>query len=95
MMTVLEPQALEIAVARLPHWHVENGELVRIASFGDFVAAIAFVNRIATLAEQVGHHPDIDIRYNQVRLALVTHDAGGITGSDTLMASRIDQTLLP
>jgi pterin-4a-carbinolamine dehydratase len=43
MMTVLEPQALEIAVARLPHWHVENGELVRIASFGDFVAAIAFV----------------------------------------------------
>ena len=48
---------------------------------------MAFVNRVATLAEAAGHHPDIDIRYNRVLLGLVSHDAGGITGRDTAMAS--------
>ena len=41
-----------------------------------------FVNRVAVIAEAAGHHPDIDIRYNQVLLGLVSHDAGGITGRD-------------
>jgi 4a-hydroxytetrahydrobiopterin dehydratase len=50
-----------------------------------------FVNRVAELAEAAGHHPDIDIRYNRVRLALVTHDAGGITQNDISLAQNIDQ----
>jgi 4a-hydroxytetrahydrobiopterin dehydratase len=51
---------------------------------------MAFVNRVAQLAEQGGHHPDIDIRYNRVRLALVSHDAGGITARDLSMAAQLN-----
>ena len=76
---------------REPEWKLESGKLVRDWSFKDFVEAMVFVNRIAALAEQVGHHPDIDIRYNKVRLGLVSHDAGGITERDAGMASRISE----
>jgi len=66
----------------LPEWRVESGELTRTFAFKDFVGSLAFVNKVGELAEKAGHHPDIDIRYNRVRLALVTHDAGGITEKD-------------
>ena len=74
---------------KYPEWAVENGMLVRFWTFNDFVQAIAFVNRVAQLAEQAGHHPDIDIRYNRVKLALVSHDAGGITARDAQMAGKL------
>jgi 4a-hydroxytetrahydrobiopterin dehydratase len=70
----------------LPDWKVESGELTRTFTFKDFVGSLAFVNKVGGLAEEAGHHPDIDIRYNRVRLALVTHDAGGITAKDFEMA---------
>jgi 4a-hydroxytetrahydrobiopterin dehydratase len=62
---------------------------VREWTFKDFVEAMAFVNRVAEIAETAGHHPNIDIRYNRVLLALVSHDAGGITERDIAMANRI------
>lgn len=74
----------------LPAWGVESGELVRTFSFKDFRAALSFVDHVGDLAETAGHHPDIDIRYNKVRLALVTHDAGGLTAKDFEMAAGID-----
>jgi 4a-hydroxytetrahydrobiopterin dehydratase len=49
------------------------------------------VNRIAAAAEQANHHPDIDIRYNQVKLALISHDSGGVTKRDVNMARKIDE----
>ena len=55
------------------------------------MAAIAFVNTAATLAEAADHHPDIDIRYNQLRFALSTHDANGITQNDITMATQLDE----
>ena len=58
----------------LPEWALEDGKLVRFWTFTNFVDAMAFVNRVAKLAEQAGHHPDIDIRYNRVKLGLVSHD---------------------
>jgi len=65
--------------------------------FKDFVAAMAFVNNVAAMAEAAGHHPDIEIHYNRVRLALVTHDANGITAKDVAMAENLNQNsgLLP
>ena len=72
-----------------PEWSLRGGKLVRQWIFNDFVAAIAFVNRAAALAEQANHHPDIDIRYNRVELALVSHDAGGITARDARMARQL------
>lgn len=74
-----------------PGWNLEGGKLIREWRFKDFVGAMAFVNRVAELAEAAGHHPDIDIRYNQVKLALVSHDAGGLTDRDAAMASQISK----
>jgi 4a-hydroxytetrahydrobiopterin dehydratase len=73
----------------LPSWKIENGELLRTFQFKDFLGSLAFVNRVGELAEQAGHHPDIDIRYNKVRLALITHDAGGLTNKDFDLATRV------
>jgi 4a-hydroxytetrahydrobiopterin dehydratase len=75
----------------LPRWRVEKGELTRTFDFKDFKAALAFVNLVGERAEEAGHHPDIDIRYNRVRLALVTHDAGGLTTKDFDLAAGLDR----
>ena len=66
----------------LPDWKVESGVLSRTFAFEDFLSSLTFVNRVGEVAERAGHHPDIDIRYNRVHLALVTHDAGGLTEKD-------------
>jgi 4a-hydroxytetrahydrobiopterin dehydratase len=93
-MPVLFPDAAQSRLARLPGWQIESGELVRTFQFKDFLAALRFVNRVGEFAEEAGHHPDIDIRYNRVRLSLVTHDAGGLTEKDFDLAARA-QNLAP
>ena len=66
----LSEEDLSQLLRELPEWALESGALVRFWTFADFLAAMAFVNRVAELAEKAGHHPDIDIRYNRVKLAL-------------------------
>lgn len=90
MATRLSDAEITSQQRSLDSWQVENGELVRTFSFPDFRTSIAFVNKVGDLAEGAGHHPDIDIRYNRVRLALVTHDAGGLTAKDFDLARRIN-----
>ena len=90
-MPPLAASDVQSRLSSLPNWQVQSGELVRTFSFVDFKAALAFVNSVGELAEGAGHHPDIDIRYNKVRLALVTHDAGGITAKDFDMAAAIEK----
>jgi len=92
-MSVLTPEVVQERLRSLPQWKLEGKEIVREFSFADFVAAMAFVNRVAEQAEKAGHHPDIDIRYNKVRLALVSHDKGGLTDRDMKLA-RVADTLL-
>jgi 4a-hydroxytetrahydrobiopterin dehydratase len=92
-MPALSAQQAASLLANLPEWQIEAGELVRTYKFEDFLTALAFVNRVASLAEKAGHHPDIDIRYNKVRLALVTHDAGGLTSKDFDLASQADNAV--
>ena len=75
----------------LAAWKVESGELTRTYEFKDFRASLAFVNKVGEAAEKANHHPDIDIRYNRVRLGLVTHDAGGITAKDFDLAAAADK----
>ncbi|HEY0161243.1 MAG TPA: 4a-hydroxytetrahydrobiopterin dehydratase [Edaphobacter sp.] len=93
-MALLDQAALDNLANTNPNWKLEDGKLVRDWTFKDFVQAMEFVNRIAGVAETANHHPDIDIRYNRVRLALVSHDAGGITQRDARMAARIDREFL-
>ncbi|HEX9198287.1 MAG TPA: 4a-hydroxytetrahydrobiopterin dehydratase [Acidobacteriaceae bacterium] len=85
----LSKEDLNALLVQLPEWAVEEGKLVRFWTFPDFVRALDFVNRVGKLAEEAGHHPDIDIRYNRVKLALVSHDAGGITARDAEMARKL------
>jgi 4a-hydroxytetrahydrobiopterin dehydratase len=69
---------------------LEGDEIVRQFTFADFVEAMRFVNLVAVEAERVGHHPDIDIRWNKVQLALTSHDAGGLTDKDFALAAALD-----
>lgn len=90
-MAQIATSDLTARLRRLPEWRIENGELTRTFALKDFVQALAFVNSVGDLAEKAGHHPDIDIRYNKVRLGLVTHDAGGLTEKDFDLAAAIDK----
>ena len=72
-------------------WVEEGGALGKDFRFRDFAEALAFVNRVGEVAEQMNHHPDIDIRWNTVTLRLSTHSAGNVvTDLDRELASRID-----
>ena len=78
------------ALGTLPQWLRHDGVIARTYEFKDFPAAMVFVNEVARLAEQARHHPDVDIRWNKVTLALTTHDAGGLTAKDFAMARQCD-----
>jgi 4a-hydroxytetrahydrobiopterin dehydratase len=73
------------------HWTRQGDELVTTVKLHDFAAALAFVNAVGTAAEAANHHPDIDIRWNTVRLVLTTHDSGGITLLDLALAGVVDR----
>ena len=77
-------------LGRLPGWERHGSAIRRTFSFADFGGAMAFVNRVAVLAEAADHHPDIDIRFSKVTLTLSTHDAGGLTGRDFALARKIE-----
>lgn len=90
-MPPLSEAQISFRLAAVPSWTIESGELRRTFTFKDFRDALGFVNQVGELAERAGHHPDIDIRYNRVRLALVTHDAGGLTAKDFDLAGEADK----
>ena len=71
------------------HWRVVLGVLRGSFRTGTFARGVELVDRIAGLAERAGHHPDVDLRYARVRVALTTHDAGGLTGADVALAAAI------
>jgi len=76
-------------LAMLRGWSIEEDMLVNHFSFKNFLEAMAFVNKVAELAEKLQHHPDITISYNKVRIATTTHDANGLTAKDFDLAEKI------
>ena len=90
MADTLSDAQIEQACARLEGWAREGGEIVKWYELPSFPEAIAFVGRIADAAEAADHHPDLDIRYRRVRVALSTHDSGGITEKDVALAKEIE-----
>jgi 4a-hydroxytetrahydrobiopterin dehydratase len=94
-MATLTDAEIEGRLAEVGAWRRgDEKSIVRELKFGDFAAAIAFVNRVADLAEEANHHPDILIYgWNKVRLTLSTHSEGGLTGADFDLASRIEGLL--
>jgi 4a-hydroxytetrahydrobiopterin dehydratase len=90
MATKLTDTELKQALAELPGWSLKDGMIVKKYAHNSFPEAIVFVNAVAHLAELLNHHPDVDIRYSNITVALVTHDAGGITVKDVTLAKQIE-----
>ena len=76
---------------RLPAWHRAGDVITRQVEASSFLDGIALVQRVAEQAEELQHHPDIDIRYTTLTFTLSTHSAGGLTGKDLELAGRIDR----
>lgn len=77
----------------IPEWTLHDKSLERNFKFKDFHAAMRFVNRVADIANEQDHHPDLWISYSKVRIELSTHAIGGLSRNDFIMAARIDQLL--
>lgn len=88
----LSSNALEAALASLPGWRRDGEALVRTVELDDFRAAVAYLVRVAFVAEAHGHHPEITNVYNRVTLRLTTHDAGDrVTDKDVALARALDR----
>jgi len=77
-------------LAAIPGWTRTGDEIERTFELASFPDAIAFVVRVGFLAEKADHHPDLDVRWRNVRVALTTHDSGGLTALDLDLAQKID-----
>ena len=92
---LLLPDDVAAQLRDLPGWSLEDDKLVRTVHLRDFAAALDLVVAVGAEAEELNHHPDIDVRYDVVRLALWTHVAGGVTQYDVELAHRISALLPP
>jgi 4a-hydroxytetrahydrobiopterin dehydratase len=91
MATLLTAETIQSKLTQLPDWSLDGKVLTCTRTFKDFVAAVDFVNRLVDPAEAAGHHPDLSISYNRVKIELSTHDAGGLTEKDFALAKTISQ----
>jgi 4a-hydroxytetrahydrobiopterin dehydratase len=93
-MTVLAESQIDQLLSALPGWRVVDRagrlRIEKVYHTGSFLAGLDFVTRLAALAEQFNHHPEVLLTYPQVRITLTTHDAGGLTDRDFELARRID-----
>jgi 4a-hydroxytetrahydrobiopterin dehydratase len=89
-MAVLSDAEIAEALAGLPGWVRDGDTIVKTYELESFPAVISLVREIAERAEAANHHPDLDIRYRRLRVALSTHDDGGITAKDVALATEIE-----
>jgi 4a-hydroxytetrahydrobiopterin dehydratase len=85
----LSSAQVSAALERVPSWTTDGQHLACTYRFDSFVESVAFVDRVVEPAERLAHHPDLTISYNQVRISLTTHDAGGLTELDFALAEAI------
>lgn len=90
MADLLKTNDIKGWMKKHPEWELEKKHIERFFEFDDFTQAIDFVNSVAEIAEEEDHHPDLDIRYNKVRVQLSTHTEGGLTDLDFEIAAKID-----
>jgi 4a-hydroxytetrahydrobiopterin dehydratase len=93
MAELLDTEAVRAALGGLNGWTGGPDGIARTVDLPSFPAAIAVVDRVAEVAEDMDHHPDIDIRWRTVTFHCVTHSAGGVTNRDIRLAERIDDIL--
>lgn len=93
MAELLDDAAITAALDDLPDWERDGDAIVRTAKLPSFPTAIAVVDRVAEIAEDRDHHPDIDIRWRTLRFRCSTHSAGGITDLDVALARAISEQI--
>jgi 4a-hydroxytetrahydrobiopterin dehydratase len=91
--STLSPDQITAALQDLPQWSGDETGLRRTVELPGFREAVDAIVRIADVAEEMDHHPDIDLRWRTLHLAVVTHSAGGVTDNDVQLARRIDGLL--
>lgn len=92
----LDSAEIETFMAHVPKWSVRNNhEISRRFKFKNFKEALEFVNKIGALAEEEGHHPDIEFGWGYVEITLFTHAVGGLSENDFIMAAKINELLSP
>jgi 4a-hydroxytetrahydrobiopterin dehydratase len=91
MAELLNDDAVSAALAELDGWRGDRSAIERTVGLPTFPAAISLVDRVAEVAEEMDHHPDMDIRWRNVTFRCATHSKGGVTGADVELARRIDQ----
>lgn len=92
-MTPLSGRQIDGLLVQVPGWSLSGREIRREFKLKDFRQAMEFVNKVAAIADEQDHHPDIHISYNRVSLVLTTHRIGGLSMNDFILAARIN--LLP
>ncbi|MGD0690306.1 MAG: 4a-hydroxytetrahydrobiopterin dehydratase [Candidatus Bathyarchaeia archaeon] len=87
----LTERRIKLELTRTDGWRLRGKYIWRSFAFEDFAQSMRFVNRVATRAESMNHHPDILVQYNKVKLVLTTHDSGGLTMKDFTLARKINR----
>jgi 4a-hydroxytetrahydrobiopterin dehydratase len=90
-MERLSDAEIDSRLSELEGWEREGEAIVKTFKLADFVGSVEFVDRVVQPAEEMGHHPDLGISWNEVRVSITTHAAGGLTANDFELARRIDQ----
>jgi len=86
----LSPAEIKAHLVALPAWQHGGDRITRRFTFKNFVQALAFVNQLGEVAEEQGHHPDLTLGWGYVGVTLTTHDCGGLSLNDMIMAAKID-----
>ena len=89
-MDLLDDEAIEARLAELEGWEREGETIAKTYELADFVGSVEFIKRVVVPAEDMNHHPDLSVSWNQVRVSITTHAAGGLTENDFELAKRID-----
>jgi len=86
----LDPGVVRLLLGDLSGWQAKDDKLTKSFTFKDFITAMEFLNRVAEVAEAEGHHPDFAVHYNRVDFTIFTHDVGGLSENDFIVAAKID-----
>ena len=90
MAELLPDDQIEARLGELEGWARDGEAITKTFDHGDFVGSVEFVRRLTAPAEEMGHHPDLSISWNEVEVSITNHSAGGLTAADFELAGRID-----
>ena len=93
MVSLIEQNQLDFFIEKNPSWTIDNKSIKKEFKFDHFIDAFGFMSKVAILSEKMDHHPNWQNTYNKVKIALTTHDMGGITNKDIKLAEAIDKLI--